>query len=436
MSRVAEPPADGEPGRARTGSAWSGLAWSERALVGALLICAFSATLSVAVSQIALGLALALALWRWARHGERPVRTGLEPAALLLVGWALLMIPFSGDPPQSLRYARRFYLLAPLWLYATHAATAARRRLVLLALVAGAAAASGVGLARSVRRLTVDLDHRLVLNQNYMTSGGLMMIALLAGLALLLHLRNRRWRVGLGLGLLPPLAALVLTFTRSAWLGLLAGAALIVARRRARLLVPLALLTAAGLALAPAPLRERFFSSFDPSHEHNRQRLLFWETGWRMLRDRPLTGQGDQDLAELYRQYHHGEQVEVQGHLHNNLVMFGAIWGAPGLLIGAGFLAALAVCLERRRRAWRGPGLGPGPGPGRPGPGLLGSGDPGRRAPPPDDDLAGGWNLAALGVWAGFNVTGLFEWNFGDAEILLLLCLVVGMGLAADRRAR
>jgi hypothetical protein len=37
---------------------------------------------------------------------------------------------------------------------------------------------------------------------------------------------------------------------------------------------------------------------------------------------------------------------------------------------------------------------------------------------------------------AGFHVAGLFEWNYGDAEILMLVWAVIGLLLAADRAAR
>jgi len=377
----------------------------EQALFALLLVCAAAATVSVAVAQSALGLALLLALVRWARGRGRPARTGLEWPAALLAGWALATIPFSGEPLQSLVYARRFYLLAPLWLFATYAATERRRRWVLAALLAGAAAMALYGLARVAQRGAVGLEHRATLAQGYMTGGGLMMLAALVALAHLTAARRARARAMLAGALGIALAALVLTFTRSSWLGFLAGAAGVLGLLRARLLVPLAAAAALGLAVAPASVRERFASSFDPGHANNVQRVIMWKTGLRMLRDHPVTGVGDRDLKRLYRDYHAADDgVEIQGHLHNNLVQFGAIWGAPGLALGAWFLLAVAVRLFRARRAQ-----------------LAGA----ERAPP----LARGWTLAALGGWVAFNVAGLFEWNFGDAEVLLLAMLVAGVGL-------
>ncbi len=36
-----------------------------------------------------------------------------------------------------------------------------------------------------------------------------------------------------------------------------------------------------------------------------------------------------------------------------------------------------------------------------------------------------------MGAYAGFHVNGLFEWNFGDAEIAMLLWMTVGLALAS-----
>ncbi|MHB8077829.1 MAG: O-antigen ligase family protein [Candidatus Krumholzibacteriia bacterium] len=382
----------------------------DRALFACLALTALTATVSVAAGQIALGLTLLLALWLLARRRGGPLRTGLEWPAALFVGWALLMIPWSGDRAQSLLFARRFWLLAAVWLFAAHGAAGRRRACLAGAFLAGAVIAALYGLRGAGRAVDLTIAHRLTLAQGYMTGAGLMMSAALTALAFVVAWPRGRARLWSAAALAPLLLALVLTMTRGAWLGFLAGAVVLLALRRARWLVPLAVVVAALVALAPASARDRFLSSFDPRHERNTQRETMWRTGWRMMLDHPLTGVGDHDLKRLYAQYHAGEPVEIQGHLHSNLVQFGAIWGVPGLLLGGAFLVSMPVLLWRRRRAWR----------------ALGA------AAPPGAEA---WVLAALAVWTGFNVMGLFEWTFGDAEVALALFIVVGMGLSrAGRR--
>ena len=52
---------------------------------------------------------------------------------------------------------------------------------------------------------------------------------------------------------------------------------------------------------------------------------------------------------------------------------------------------------------------------------------PARRA----GGLAAGMRLGVAAALAGFLVAGLFEWNFGDEELLYLLFTLVGLAWAA-----
>ncbi len=361
---------------------------------------------SIALSQMGLGLAILLGLILWLK-GRRPERTGLEPFIFAFVGWALLTILFSQDPGESLRHAKRFLLLPALWLSAGWFRGEGNRRLSLAALAAGA---TGVAIYGIVQYLEGPggLLGRADLSQGYMTAGGVMMICALTLLSFLERLKRPRNRVLILGALLPVIVALIFTHTRSAWIGFAAGTFVILLLRRPKLMpIFLLLLVLAGVA-APANFRARLLSSFDPEHPHNVQRVIMWRTGWQMMLDHPLTGLGDLDLQEIYRDYHDGEDVEVKGHLHSNYAMFGALWGLPGLILVMLMLLAIPWFLMRRR--WELGALG-------------------ERAPP----LAAAWNQAALAVWTGFMVAGLFEWNFGDAEIILLFWFLVGAGLAPCR---
>lgn len=383
--------------------------WLRRTREAALLAAAFSMPFSIALSQGALALATVCALAE-ALRGWRPPRLGIEWPLLAFVAWALIDIAFSQDPAESLRHAKRFLLLPAIWLFAAAAAQPRLRASLLVALAAGSAGVAAFGILQYLRG-PGGLAGRAMLTQGYMTAGGLMMLCALTLLAFCLRpgtAGSRRWLLP---ALALTLAALVFTHTRNAWLGFAAGALLSFLLVRPRLApLVLGLILAAGL-LAPAGYRERLLSSFDPRHPHNVQRVIMWRTGWSLVADYPLTGVGDLDLKRIYRARHAGEQVEIKGHLHSNPVMFAVLWGWPGLLLALGFLGSLAWQLGRRWRAL----------------GALGE-----RAPPG----VAGWTLAALAAWLGFMLGGLFEWNFGDAEIALLLWSLCGLGLAPIAAAR
>jgi len=52
-----------------------------------------------------------------------------------------------------------------------------------------------------------------------------------------------------------------------------------------------------------------------------------------------------------------------------------------------------------------------------------------------DRDLGGALRLGVTAALAGFLVAGLFEWNFGDEELLYHLYTLVGLAWAARRWA-
>lgn len=402
MTRVAATPA------------WRRAATWHLAFATVLLV---AANCSVAVSQLALGLTLLAMLWRRWRRDADWWPTGLEVTAGLLAFWALGMVPVSTAPHQSLVFYKRFYLFTALWVLAPLARDEAGRRWLAGSLLFGAAGISIVGVVQVVHATGGLMRSRLAQVNNPMTSGALLMLALLAAIGFLLargHGRRARWWL---LAALAPVAlALVHTMTRSALLGAAAGVAVMVLAARPRLFLWFAgagvaafiLLLLLGEHVLPPAMWNQLNPAFAVHGVDTSERFDLWRGGLRMVAERPITGFGDRDLLALVPTYVENPASWRYGHLHNNVVQLAVIWGVPGCALALAFLTAPAVVV---RRHWR---------------------RRGREASAPWRE---GWLLAALGVWAGYGVAGLTEWYFGDAEPSLLYLAVLGIALggAADR---
>jgi hypothetical protein len=240
----------------------------------------------------------------------------------------------------------------------------------------------------------------------YMTLGGSLLIVLAlmpAGLE-----RGAAAARTLTIAAAPPaLAALGLTYVRNAWLGL--GAAVLVLAALTRRWAVLGVLVAAvALALAvPSPLRQRALSIVDPGDPTARERLYFWEAGWRMVKDAPLLGLGPGGVKRHYPEYRDpAARRPATGHLHNNLVQIAAERGLLGL---AAWLAIwIAFFVQAGRVHARLPAARAG-----------------------DRALVAG-SLAAV---AGFLVAGLFEYNFGDSEVIGLVWVVMAFPFVVDPAA-
>jgi O-antigen ligase len=374
-----------------------------------LVLCAASSLLSVAISQIALGASLLVFLIGCA-GGDRPLRTGLEWPTLLFMGWALLMIPFSDDPLDSLLHARRFYLFSALWLAATLVDSERRRLIMFVAVVLAAAVNGGYSVLTEVLQ-PQEYNSRIHMVQNStMTGAWLLMAAALVIVALLMRVQSRRWRSVLVLALMPVLAAVLFSQTRSAWLGLLGGVVIIFWLTHKRYLVILAAILITATILAPDHFKDRTRSIFTNTHSTNSQRVQLWKAGLDLIKAHPLTGVGDRNLSDLtppvYKNDANQEPVYLR-HLHQNQIMMATIWGIPGLILGMWFLFKNIHLLLRRWLINRKDRIG----------GLY----------------KASWTLAAIGVWVGVNIAGLFDWTFGDPEMSLVYMLCVGLALSGSK---
>jgi O-antigen ligase len=194
--------------------------------------------------------------------------------------------------------------------------------------------------------------------------------------------------------------ALSLTLTRSAWVGACVAVGVLFILKDLRLLGLLPVVAALFFAFAPDSVTNRMVSVFDLRDPSNRDRLAMARTGAAMVRDFPLTGVGPAMIPKLYTQYRDPDAVQAMNpHLHNVPLQIAAERGLPALAIWLAFIAVLAYSLFRIFRSER------------------------------DQTFA----AAGLAAIAGMLSAGLFEYNFGDSEFLMLFLVLVTLPFAASR---
>jgi len=321
---------------------------------------------------------------------------------LMYVVAELLSSIFSVDPTASFFNMKRLFLISFVYLVLAAVNSERRMKRAVWLLIVVTALLSAVEMFA----LTTVGGHymRLSLFQYYMTEGGIKMIVLLLLLPFLIHPSTPiRLRV-LGILCSIPLGVgLILTQTRSSWVGLAAGIVVIGLVRTRKAIVVFIILLALFMLLAPRDFRSRAFSIFDTTDKSNLSRIHMVETGWRMFLDRPALGVGDIDLKKIYVTYITPIEEGEGGHLHNNFMTLLVTLGVVGIAAtGAMFIKIFLVEYRAVRRTR-------------------------------DDWLLGSLALGCFASYFGFHVNGLFEWNFGDHEIAVLLWFTVGMSMAAER---
>jgi O-antigen ligase len=240
---------------------------------------------------------------------------------------------------------------------------------------------------------------------HYMTYSGVQMLVACAAAARLLYRKDgtsllngdRLWTALV----MPALVvALALTFTRSAWIGTCVGVALLFVLKDRRLLAALPVAVALVIILAPAEVTQRMYSMFDVNDPSNRDRIAMLHSGVEMVRDHPFTGVGPDMVKTVYQDYRQPWAVNpLNVHLHNVPMHIAAERGIPALLIWVGFIVYVARDLFRRLQQSRTPSLA----------------------------------AAGLAAIAAMVSAGLFEYNFGDSEFLMLFLVLITLPYASDR---
>jgi O-antigen ligase len=136
-----------------------------------------------------------------------------------------------------------------------------------------------------------------------------------------------------------------------------------------------------------------------------RDRVAMWRSGLAMIAEHPLLGVGPGEVRAWYQHYRRPEAIRPStGHLHNSAIQIAAELGLPAL----GVWIWLWVVFFRE--GWRILG-------------RAGRESPERRA----------LVCASLAGVAGFLVAGLFEHNFGDAEVVMLIYALMALPWVVDR---
>jgi len=244
-------------------------------------------------------------------------------------------------------------------------------------------------------------NERLYVFQHYMTTGGLKMIVTLMLIPFMLSEEtSKKDRIYFSIVFVPTIIALILTNTRSAWLGLIVGVLVMSVLHYRKLFVILIAAIILFFSFAPEQQVMRAKSIVDVTNSTNIGRFNMWATGIRMWKDRPLLGFGDIDLYTTYLTYRTPTGDEPAGHLHNNYVHLLVTLGAVGLIV-VFFLFFKVLLTEYATFA-------------------------GSSSSPFIRNIA----LGSLAVFSGFMVNGMFEWNFGDHEIMIFVWFTVGLCIA------
>jgi len=195
------------------------------------------------------------------------------------------------------------------------------------------------------------------------------------------------------------LIALVLSFSRNAWFGGLVGTSALGFMKGGRTIIGLGIAISVVIFylvfMAPFPFNSQVKNIVNPEYPSNRERIEMIRVTLDMLKANPILGVGGGNYgaaSEVYRQEY---GVVSKSHPHNNLFSQTAEKGLLGL--GA-FLYIWYIFFKVAWIAWKNSA----------------------------DALSRAMTAGGIAALAGFHASGMFEANFGDSEVAMMMWLIVG----------
>ena len=329
-------------------------------------------------------------------------RQKLPPFALPLALYAvatLVSSAFSSDPLASIKDSKQLlmFLMVPI---VARLARGKRATQTIDVIIAIGSIGALVGIVQFAMLGYTDLSNRprgvLAL---YMTFSGVLMLVTCAAIARLLFSPIRKAWPAIAVPAL--LVALLVTNTRNAWIGTFLAVSVLLAIKNWRLVIIAPVIAAIAFAVAPGEVQRRANSILNPSDLGNRDRVVMWKIGADMIRDHPVFGVGPEMISHVYEKYRvkYPEAVNANNpHLHNVPIQIAAERGLPALAIWLWFIVAALVSIWRQLRA----------------------------------NVAPSVAAAGLAAVIAMLAAGLFEYNFGDSEFLMLFLGLITLPFAGS----
>lgn len=297
---------------------------------------------------------------------------------------------FAIDKLNSLKDNKEFfgYLLIPLILLIINS----KKRLLysLYTVLASALLSAAIGIGQTMISGNISLDNRLKgLTSHWMTYSGLLMFAFIFFFVYLFYEKRKKAKISLTAVLFVILTSILISQTRSVWVGLFLSLGIFIVYYKPKILYAAIPGLIILFFLLPQSIKTRMTSIFDPENATNKDRVYMMSIGIKVFKDYPFTGVGPNNIEKVYDRYKPAEAELTNLHLHNNFLQVLAERGILALLsLLTAFIAIFIFLIQKIKNSI---------------------------------DLEKGIALGGLFLFIGFLVSGLFEYNFGDAEIKFLL---------------
>ncbi len=363
-----------------------------------ILFFLFSINFSIALCYISFLILIITASFQYFKNKSK---LKLPPYFKFLILFSLLTLIstiFSIDKMASIKDNKELfiYLLIPIFILIIK-----KTSMLLISIYTvfiSAILSSIIGIAISLHE-GVSLSHRLKgFSSHWMTYSGLLMMTFVFFTVFNTYEKNIKKRTLVFLFLIPIMISILLSLTRSAWIGTFVSLGIFGVyffRNRIKVLIFPTIILILIFIFLPGSVKARFFSIFDLNNVTTKDRLYMAYTTMEIIKEYPLTGVGPDNVKKVYPDYRHKDAKKNNPHLHNNFFQIIAERGIFTMLSFTAFLICIPIGLVRKIRG--------------------------------GTTLEKRISSSVFFAVIAFVTAGMFEYNFGDAEIKFLFLFFISL---------
>ena len=371
--------------------------FSELSLIFTFLFFLFFIPVSVSLSHIFLSLSILFFLYYFLKDKKR-IKT--HRIFIILLAFALFEVIstfFSIDIERSLNDLKEvlLFLIVPLTLNVSQKKEDFKFFNYAFSL---AIFLSAILSFLEYKGIIMERDRASGFLSHYMTQSGILMLFSILSLSLSFSEKGKRRFLWIFLFLLS-IFSLILTLTRSAWIGVIFGLVFIIVLYKPKLLIPFLVLSILIAFISPESIKKRFISTFDPDDETVKERIYMAKAGFKIISKYPIFGTGLDTAKIAYKKFRPPEAVRDVPHLHSNILQIGAELGIPALAV---WLLFIIISFADNFKVWK----------------------------HSRDRFTKFSGLAGTGAIISLFIAGLFEFNFGDSEVKMLFLYLITYPIA------
>jgi len=374
-------------------------------------LAVFTSQFSIATSSIGIGGLLILTVFKFFISENKPV---IDKTLLYLFAAFILVQVISsavcGNPADSFDHIYRkisIYIVFFAAIFFIKDINALRKLIIIFLIF------SALISTIEIIRFTIDYlqsppksltEFRLQYFGYPITNGEIKMTILLIIIPFFLVKKNYLMsKLYLALLSLPVFITFYLTNARNAFLALSTSLVVLGILKNRYFLAGLVTVTVLFLAFAPSSAKERILSIADLNHPSNHARFVMWDTGIKIIKDNLLLGVGDVDNNMIYKMYKKPEFHGEGSHMHNNVLQILVNFGIAGL---AAWLSLMIYIFYRQVKVFR---------------------------QTASNELLNLFAIISVIVMISLQISGLTEWNFGDAEYAAVFWFGLALAFLAAR---